>query len=445
MKNARRCDRRCIVFLALFVLISLPAFALSPLQAWRLAYFGTIENAKSAADTADPDHDGIPNLLEYALDLNPLAPSGSAMTADIKTGHLRLTIPRNPKAWDVAFAVEVTSDPANAFSWTTNGTTIEQNTPALLQVHDNAPAPGPAPRFMRLRITDLGITAPSSPISIRAESGDQFAKVTWQSPATNGGIPITSYKIVSSPGHFETNLPASTGLTSVSFTRIPNCVSYTFSVTASNAAGPSLASAESNLVTPQAPPDAPQKPLLSFPKDFGARLVVLWNKPANHGCAIDQYRIDVYKGSRFMKSLFATGTAALVTNLPSCNYPEGNCGQDYTFYVFAHTAAGWSNPSEAASAVPKVSYLADNLRAIFRKSYDSGACNSCHGYGAMPDLADRNGSPPTDYLSALAEGARLYQAPAGQIQGVHSKVRLLTPSSKEYQALQQWFTDGNRE
>ena len=47
----------------------------SPLAAWRVTHFGTGGNAGIAADLADPDNDGIPNLLEYAFDMSPSASS----------------------------------------------------------------------------------------------------------------------------------------------------------------------------------------------------------------------------------------------------------------------------------------------------------------------------------------------------------------------------------
>lgn len=45
----------------------------NPLHTWRLAHFDTPDNTGSAANTADPDSDGLTNLLEYAFNLNPLA------------------------------------------------------------------------------------------------------------------------------------------------------------------------------------------------------------------------------------------------------------------------------------------------------------------------------------------------------------------------------------
>ncbi len=47
---------------------------LTALEIWREENFGTLENTGVAANTADPDGDGIPNLLEFALGLNPNEP-----------------------------------------------------------------------------------------------------------------------------------------------------------------------------------------------------------------------------------------------------------------------------------------------------------------------------------------------------------------------------------
>ena len=44
-----------------------------PLEAWRLAHFGASQtNADIAGDTADPDGDGVNNLLEYTNGTDPL-------------------------------------------------------------------------------------------------------------------------------------------------------------------------------------------------------------------------------------------------------------------------------------------------------------------------------------------------------------------------------------
>jgi hypothetical protein len=47
------------------------AAALPTLEAWRQTHFGTTSNTGSAADSADPDGDGQPNLAEYTAGTHP--------------------------------------------------------------------------------------------------------------------------------------------------------------------------------------------------------------------------------------------------------------------------------------------------------------------------------------------------------------------------------------
>src|SRR5262249_49036655 len=107
---------------------------LAPIQAWRLNWFGTTADTGAAADTAINTSDGMPNLLKYALNLTPLVPTANPITGDISTGFLRLTAPKNPSATDITMAVQVAESLAS--QWTTNNTSVDQNTSTILQVHD---------------------------------------------------------------------------------------------------------------------------------------------------------------------------------------------------------------------------------------------------------------------------------------------------------------------
>ena len=49
---------------------------ITPLQQWRKAYFNTIDATGPAANDADPDGDGVPNLMEYVMGRNPKASIG---------------------------------------------------------------------------------------------------------------------------------------------------------------------------------------------------------------------------------------------------------------------------------------------------------------------------------------------------------------------------------
>jgi uncharacterized repeat protein (TIGR01451 family) len=125
--------------------------ALMPIELWRLQWFGITANTGAAADAAVSSSDGMPNLTKYALDLDPLVPAADPVTGDISTGYLRLTVPRNPDATDITCLLEMTGDLTLPF--TTNGITIDQNTPTLLQGHDNTPVSALTNGFMRLHIT----------------------------------------------------------------------------------------------------------------------------------------------------------------------------------------------------------------------------------------------------------------------------------------------------
>jgi hypothetical protein len=120
-------------------------------QSWQLARFGTdADNPAIAGDAANPDHDGLANLLEYALGTDPKHPSPSPVTWETagEAPALVITIPRNPDATDVTLEVESTSNLADPASWTTAGVEILTQTPGLLVVRDSQPGPH---RFFRLR------------------------------------------------------------------------------------------------------------------------------------------------------------------------------------------------------------------------------------------------------------------------------------------------------
>ena len=132
-------------------MVSPAVVLLTPIQLWRLQWFGTTADSGVAADTTIAAN-GMPNLLSYALGLNPLVPTNNPVVGDIETGYLRLTVPRNPGATDISLHVELT-EVLGPSSWSTNGTTVVSNTPALLQVRDNAPVGSFAGGFMRLRVS----------------------------------------------------------------------------------------------------------------------------------------------------------------------------------------------------------------------------------------------------------------------------------------------------
>ncbi len=89
-------------------------------------------------------------------------------------------------------------------------------------------------------------TVPDAPTIGTATAGDAQVSVAFTAPPFNGGSTITSYTVTSSPGG-HTGSGTSSPIT---VTSLDNGTAYTFTVTATNSAGESAASAASNSVTP---------------------------------------------------------------------------------------------------------------------------------------------------------------------------------------------------
>ncbi|WP_441816974.1 autotransporter domain-containing protein [Lysobacter sp. TAF61] len=94
----------------------------------------------------------------------------------------------------------------------------------------------------------VNAVAPGAPTAAVATAGDTAASIAFIAPTYTGGAPITGYVVTSSPGGIVA-VGAGSPLTMVGLT---NGVPYTFTVTATNAAGTGSASAASNSITPAA-------------------------------------------------------------------------------------------------------------------------------------------------------------------------------------------------
>jgi hypothetical protein len=123
--------------------------------AWRAEYFGTAENSGDAADLADPDGDGISNLIEYATSSYPTMPNASPVSAAWNGNHLALLFNRARDATDIIYQVLAGNDlPPAAPIWSSETTPYPGSSAPFIQtiVTDPQEIGDSATRFLILKV-----------------------------------------------------------------------------------------------------------------------------------------------------------------------------------------------------------------------------------------------------------------------------------------------------
>ncbi|UFS71487.1 fibronectin type III domain-containing protein [Geomonas sp. RF6] len=175
---------------------------------------------------------------------------------------------------------------------------------------------------------------PGAPVKVTASAGNGQATVSFGAPTFNGGSPITGYTVTSTPGGFSATGPQSP----ITVAGLANGTSYTFTVTASNAAGTGLPSAPSAGVIPVAVPGAPTA--VSATGENGSATVSFTAPATDGGSAITGYTVTSTPGG-----IIASGTGSPIAVQGLSN------GTSYTFTVTATNAKGSGAPSAPSASV----------------------------------------------------------------------------------------------
>ncbi|MBB5031207.1 RCC1 domain-containing protein [Prosthecobacter vanneervenii] len=125
-------------------------------QEWRQQNFSTSANTGNAADTADYDGDGIPNLLEYALNLNPKTVSRLPVGALVNGANFEYTYTRSTSAVNAGTAYTVEWSPSlSAGSWSSAGVaqTVLSDDGTTQQVKAVIPMSAANSMFVHLSVT----------------------------------------------------------------------------------------------------------------------------------------------------------------------------------------------------------------------------------------------------------------------------------------------------
>jgi hypothetical protein len=124
-------------------------------ELWRFANFGSYASANNGADSADPDGDGLSNLLEYALGLDPNSSGVMPAVLGLNGANMEYTYTRSTAAKDNGAIYQIEwSDTLDADSWSTETVTqqITSTQGALETVKAIVPMGPSGKRFLRLKV-----------------------------------------------------------------------------------------------------------------------------------------------------------------------------------------------------------------------------------------------------------------------------------------------------
>jgi hypothetical protein len=188
-------------------------------------------------------------------------------------------------------------------------------------------------------------TVPGAPTGLSATPRHQSVTLRWTAPLSNGGDPITGYRVAVSPFIAGSPFTVPGSDTVYTVNGLTNGTSYTFTVTAFNTVGngpdstPVTAAPQTTVADAPAPATATR----------GNQLVTLrWTVPAyNGGLAIDSYQVQVFTGTTLVRTVTVAGAATNTTTVDTLIN-----GTAYTFRIAAHNAAGNSADAVTGAVTP---------------------------------------------------------------------------------------------
>ncbi len=199
-------------------------------------------------------------------------------------------------------------------------------------------------------VTPIG--PPTAPTGVSATRSDGSATVAWRAPSSDGGKPVTSYKVTPflkrvAVTRLAVTISGSPPETSATVPGLANGSSYQFGVIAGNSVGSSSSSSLSTAVVPAGAPLAPQHVNATA---SNSSATVSWTAPSDNGAAITAYVVTPVKAGVTESSLAVTvsgarpATTATVRGLSD--------GVPYSFSVTARNSIGTSNRAASRQVTP---------------------------------------------------------------------------------------------
>jgi hypothetical protein len=296
-----------------------------------------------ATNSVGPGPSSLPSasVIPVAAPTPPGAPTGvNATPGDGQVG-VSWTAPTSSGSSAIT-GYTVTASPGGATgssvgaATTATVTGLTDGTPYTFTVTaTNSAGPGPSSLPSASVIPVAAATVPGAPTAVSAVPGETQATVSWTQPASDGGSPITSYKVTAFPAD---GTASTAGATSAVVIGLQDGVQYTFTVTATNSAGTGPSSDPSVGVTPD--PTVPDAPTGVGAVAGDGQATVSWTQPNSNGSTITSYTVTNLTDST-TTSAAGTATSVLVSSLTD--------GTSYAFTVTATNGKG-DGPASAASS-----------------------------------------------------------------------------------------------
>ena len=187
------------------------------------------------------------------------------------------------------------------------------------------------------------------------DNGPGHATVSWSAPASGGAVSSYAVTPVSTDGTIPTTCASLTSVTTTcSFTTLTPASSYTFTITATNAAGTSNVATTSAIVPNQ--PDLPSGLAVTLGGSPGTATVT-WGAPA--GAAVTSYTVTPVSTDGTIPAACTTATSISRT----CTFTGLTTTAHYTFTVRATNSAGHPEVTTAPAVVPDMPGAPTNVLA----------------------------------------------------------------------------------